>query len=189
MLEAISERDYEKERYSPYWAETWPSASAMFGFIMRSGFSDTCAAVELGCGLGVVSSALCARGLFTVAADIAYHACCFAAFNISRNSEPSRVVCADIHALPLRQKFDLVVASDILYEECLIDPLLDCIRNLLVPGGRAWIADPCRRFWKRFKERAAKKEFSLEILERTSGGGGGCTIEIVQLIDLSSRQF
>jgi len=185
VLEAISDRDYEKERCSPYWAETWPSASAMFRFIMGSGFPDTCAAIELGCGLGVISSALCARGLFTVSADIAYQACCFAAFNITRNNGAAKVVCADMCESPFRRKFDLAVASDILYEERLIDPLLDCIRDLLVPDGRALIADPCRRFWNRFKERAAEKEFSLELLDSISGDCGARTIEIVQLTDLS----
>ena len=49
----------------------------------------------------------------------------------------ARVVCADWRRLPFRKRFDLIVASDVLYEERWIDPILDCIEQF---GGAAWIA-------------------------------------------------
>ena len=181
VFDTIAEEHYEKDRFLPYWAEKWPSTAPFFSFLMNERLPGGARICELGCGLGVIAAALAAKGHEIIATDIAPEGCRFAFSNIAANGGAPRVVCADWRAMPFRKKFDLIVASDILYEERWIGPILDCIDTLLSRGGEAIIADPCRRFWVLFKRRAVERGFSLSIRERASIDSGKTEVEILSI--------
>jgi predicted nicotinamide N-methyase len=181
VIGTISENEHTDDRHLPYWAENWPSTVPFFHFIQKQHFPDGLSIGELGCGVGVLSSCLSNRHLFTVAMDISPAGCRFASYNISQNNGIPRVVCADWRFLPVKTKFDLLIASDVLYEERLISVIIDTIEQLLVPGGAAWIADPCRRYWKSFKEESVFRGFSLRLIHSQTIPLSAVTVEIVEL--------
>lgn len=92
------------------------------------------------------------------------------------------MIVSDWRAMAFNKQFDFVVASDVLYKQRWIDPILSCIKSLLKPGGKAWIADPCRRFWELFKKTAAQSGFAVKIIH--DGMVNKTKVEIAELLEI-----
>jgi predicted nicotinamide N-methyase len=141
----ISEADFARDERLPYWADLWPSAVELAAAVSaRDGAG--CRALELGCGLGL--PALCAAdaGYDVTATDYYGDALRFARRNALRNlgcDMATRLV--DWRAFPgdLRG-FDLVLASDVLYERAYAPLVARAVVQSLAPGGVALVADPGR---------------------------------------------
>lgn len=181
VLDSIREEQYEKDKFLPYWVENWPSAQVLFPFIENTAIEPNTRICELGCGLGVISAALSTKSPYIISLDISPDACIFCNRNMHRNGAIPRVIASDWRAIAFKTQFDLVVASDILYEQRWITPVLDCIKALLKPEGKAWIADPCRRFWEQFKQSAVQNGFSTNILHQEKTNNGKTQVEILEL--------
>jgi len=182
VLNSITDEQYEKDKFLPYWAEHWPSAQVLFPFIGKSKTelsAPNTRICELGCGLGIVSALLAQINHSVFSVDISPQACIYSKENILRNGGTPHVIVSDWRAMAFKKEFDFVVASDVLYEQRWIDPILSCIKSLLKPGGKAWIADPCRRFWEIFKQTAARSGFTVKIIH--TGTVNKTKVEIVEL--------
>ena len=87
-----------------------------------------------------------------------------------------------MQALPFKVlDFDLIIASDILYERRMEDMLLDSLNNLVTEYTKVWIADPCRRGWNSFKENAAKSDLVPHTIHYQTSKNGGVNVEIIEL--------
>jgi predicted nicotinamide N-methyase len=182
LLDAITNEQATLDKYQPYWMEHWPSAEVFFNFILTSTFPAPLKVLELGCGLGTLSVALLAAGHTVFPVDISPDACSYCHSNIKLNRLPSKVLCGDICALPFKAlSFDLVIASDILYEERMENMLLDSLDNLMTENTRVWVADPCRRGWDSFKEKVTKRFFTLRMLHSQMSNKSGLKVEIIEL--------
>jgi predicted nicotinamide N-methyase len=141
----ISEADFEKDERLPYWADIWPSSTAL-STIVASLDGKGKRALELGCGLGLVTIGALRAGYDVVATDYYADALLFARRNSQRNvkREPeTRLV--DWRAFPDDLgRFDLVLASDVLYEREYATLVAEAIVKTLKPGGLALVADPGR---------------------------------------------
>jgi predicted nicotinamide N-methyase len=181
VLDSISNSDYNKDQFLPYWAEHWPSAQIFLTYILQQSFKPDIEVCELGCGLGIISTAFLIRKCKTLSVDISHQACRYAFENISLNGYSPKVICGDWRNIGLKKKFDLIAASDILYEFRWIDPVLSCIDSLLSNGGKAWIADPCRRYWIRFKNRAKEYGFAIKTIKYEYVENRKINIEILEI--------
>lgn len=184
LLDTMTDEDYEKDQLLPYWAEQWPASRPLLEFLSAMNLPDVWLVCELGCGLGTVSAALSSSRsseALTTATDISFEGCRFTAGNIRNNGGVPGVFCSDWRHPPLKERFDAVIASDVLYEERWIAPIIDCIDRLLKPDGRAWIADPCRRFWPKFKERVMERGFCYKIVAGPAANIDGGSFEIMEL--------
>lgn len=181
VIDSVPEEKYQNDKFLPYWAEHWPSAGPFFSHILGQAIEPDTIACELGCGLGVVSSGLAIRDIQVVAVDIAFESCQFAAYNIAAQHKIPRVVCCDWRNLPFRRPFDLIVASDVLYEERWIPVLIDAVDLLLTHNGKALIADPCRRYWSRFKTAAEGRGFMSRIVHEEQLEVSNIRVEICEL--------
>jgi SAM-dependent methyltransferase len=181
VLDSLPEEVYEKDRFLPYWAEQWPSSEVMHSFLQSQSVAAHEKIIELGCGLGIISALASHYSTTVVATDISFDALIFAKTNIELNHGQPKVCCMDWRRPPFKPTFNLLIASDVLYEARWIDPVLACCSQLLLPGGKAWIADPCRSFWKTFKQRAADSGFMCHVMTNEKTGDGRHTIEIVEL--------
>jgi predicted nicotinamide N-methyase len=141
----ISEADFEKDERLPYWADIWPSSTAL-STIVASLDGTGKRALELGCGLGLVTIGALRAGFDVMATDYYADALLFARRNSARNvkREPeTRLV--DWRDFPDDLgKFDLVLASDVLYEREYATLVAEAIVRSLKPGGVALLADPGR---------------------------------------------
>jgi predicted nicotinamide N-methyase len=152
----LDEEAFEHEELLPYWAELWPSGVALARAVAVRALRGR-RVVELGCGLGLPAIAAALAGGRVLASDWSSDAVERAAGNALRNgAELDTLVCswADPAPLQARGPWELVLASDVLYEERDVAPLLALLPRLIAPGGEAWIADPGRASAERFLAQA-----------------------------------
>lgn len=123
----------------PLWAKVWP-ASLILGRFVRRLEPQGKSLLEIGAGCGASGLIAARYGLSRVLlTDINEDALLFARANVLKNGLEDRVeLCrADVCSARLRERFDLILASEILYLEELHRPLLDFLPRHLAPGGKA----------------------------------------------------
>ena len=143
--ELISEIDFELDERLPYWADVWPSSTALAGVVSAlEGRGKR--ALELGCGVGLVTIGALRAGFDVLATDYYEDALLFARRNgLSATGREPRTRHADWRAFPPDiGRFDLVLASDVLYEREYATLVAAAIVATLAPGGVALVADPGR---------------------------------------------
>jgi predicted nicotinamide N-methyase len=150
----------------PYHGVLWPSGLALAKYLDRR-FPSLAGVrvVELGCGLGLPSVVAALKGARVLATD--YHP-----DNerfLRRNSELNRVEI-EYRALSWRDppaglQFDLVLASDVVYERQSPGPLTACAAGFCAPGGRIILSDPGRNHLQvavsRFEELGFRTQFEV----------------------------
>src|SRR3984957_12195173 len=140
----ISEADYVMDERLPYWADLWPSSHVLAARVLE----DTPArgrAMELGCGLGLVTIAALRAGYDVLATDYYAQALEFTQENVRRAlARDVTTQLVDWTAPPPLDPFDLVLAADVLYEHRYGPVVADMLGHALGPAGRALVADPGR---------------------------------------------
>jgi predicted nicotinamide N-methyase len=154
--EALLDEDaFEHEEFLPYWAELWPSSLALARVVAPRALHGA-RTLELGCGLGLPSIAAALAGGRVLATDWSKEAVAMTATNAERNgARLETLVCSWTAPEPLleRAPWDLILASDVLYEARNGDVLLDLLPRL---GSDVWLADPGRKPAERFLEAAGE---------------------------------
>jgi ETFB lysine methyltransferase len=145
----ISDADFERDERLPYWADVWPSARVLADALVArhpGAHGPAVRLLELGCGAGMVAAQAARLGFEVTATDYYAEALDFARWNAWVNSGreiAARVV--DWRELPNDLgHFDLVVASDVLYERPYGPLVARAVRATLRRGGTALITDPGR---------------------------------------------
>jgi predicted nicotinamide N-methyase len=141
---------------APYWAVLWRSGVALArelaGLPLRGQ-----RVLELGCGLAVPSLAAARAGAVVLATDIEDEALELVARNARVNGVQVEAMRSDWSSpdeLVRRAPFDLVLASDVLYERHSVAPLLSLLPRL---APEAWLADPGRPASSAFLEQAHRR--------------------------------
>jgi ETFB lysine methyltransferase len=143
--ELISEQDFAIDDRLPYWADLWPASVVLARFIRGlSGTGRTL--LELGCGSGVVATAAARAGFDVTATDYYEDSPRFARTNAWRNAQVDiSARCEDWNAWPSDMRnYDVIVASDVLYEQRNAPLIARTIAQSLSPHGEAWITCPGR---------------------------------------------
>jgi ETFB lysine methyltransferase len=141
----IREEDFVKDERLPYWADVWPSSLILAGKLLElDGREKT--ALELGCGVGLSTLAATKAGFDVLSTDYYEDALDVTRANVFRNlGKLARTRLVDWRHLPADLgAFDLVFASDVLYEKeyALLLPVI--LSQVLSSDGVALIADPGR---------------------------------------------
>jgi predicted nicotinamide N-methyase len=144
---------YAADEYVPYWATLWPSARMLAKVVVRENWDaysrpagKALEVLEVGCGLGLAGIAGLTRGLRITFSDVDETALTFAAANARLNgfAHGFRTIPIDFRAPPDDVKYPVVLGSDLMYEERLVNPLVEFLHAVLAPGGVCLIADPDR---------------------------------------------
>lgn len=139
---------YAADEYVPYWPTLWPSARMLAKAVLREPWelSPRPSVLEVGCGLGLAGVACLARGLHVTFSDVDVTALTFAERNARLNgfARGFRSLPLDFRSPPEGEQFSVVIGSDLMYEERLVDPLVALLDAVLAPGGVCLIADPDR---------------------------------------------
>lgn len=145
LVDAVDATSFGPDERFPYWAEVWPSALALARFLARRDLRGT-SAVELGCGMGLAGVAAALAGAEVLFTDYDPHALAFARANHALNlGRPGRTLLLDWRDPPRGVTAELALASDVLYEKRFLEPFLQTLRRILVPGGTAFVAEPGRK--------------------------------------------
>jgi predicted nicotinamide N-methyase len=156
--ELISDESFEHEEFLPYWAELWASGvSLAHDVAMRSLRGKR--TLELGCGLGLPSIAAARAGGRVLATDWSPDAVRATAANAERNDvdvETLRCAWGEPDEIIERAPWQLVLASDVLYERRNVEQLLGLLPRLVDERGLVLLADPGRAHSQGFLERASE---------------------------------
>jgi len=141
----LSEEAFEQEEYLPYWAELWPSALGLARAVARRPLTGR-RAIELGCGLGLPAIAAAVAGARVLATDWSPDAVAMTSRDAERNGVQleTRLFRWDAAPEPMGPPWQLVLASDVLYEARNVAPLLALLPRLTAAAGEIWLADPGR---------------------------------------------
>jgi SAM-dependent methyltransferase len=173
-LDRVAELLGLRERAWPYWLEDWPATWVLPNVLVGedpAGWPGP--ALDLGCGAGILGAWLRRRfGIEPYACDFNSDACRLAALNaIANGAAPgrARAVCSDMGAFPLRVRFGLVLAGEMLYARANHDSILRFLSGHLAPGGRCLLADPGRSAADGYPGAARAAGFAVSILDAAMG--------------------
>ena len=143
--ELISEADFVADGRLPYWADLWPASRVLAAHLLANAGAGR-RLLELGCGSGLVATAAQLAGYDVTATDYYADACDFARINGWRASgRDLRAHMLDWRQLPADLgTWDVVVASDVLYEHPYAPLVAAALARTIAPTGVAWVADPGR---------------------------------------------
>jgi len=184
--ELISEEDYLKDERLPYWAEPWPSSFVLARHLVSDdslvGVGGGRSMLELGCGTGLVAAAATLAGFAVTASDYYEDALRFARVNVWHAAQRLiDVVHLDWRALPeLLPRYEVVIASDVLYERPYAEIVARTLARTLAPGGVAIVADPGRMATPAFIEACPTVGLRIEKARRLPYEEGA----VKQTIDL-----
>jgi predicted nicotinamide N-methyase len=142
----ISEEDFAIDERIPYWAECWPSACVLADRIAGQAGQGR-RLLELGCGIGLVSLAAAQAAFDVLATDYYGDALEFTAANAARHA----LATVDTRLVDWRRlpedlgTFEVVLASDVLYERPHAELIATALARTLAPTGLAMLSDPGRR--------------------------------------------
>jgi len=158
----ITEADYVMDERLPYWADLWPSALS-FARIFPDITPRAGRMLELGCGLGLVTIAGLRAGHEVTATDYYDDALLFTQRNAIRaTGKTPETRMADWRHWPTDLgRFDLIVASDILYERSYAPLVAGIIESSLAPGGVVFVADPGRIGMDDFRAECAERNLVI----------------------------
>jgi ETFB lysine methyltransferase len=145
----IREEDFVKDERLPYWADIWPASTVLAAHLVglaKRGTRRNRKGIELGCGVGLVTTAAMIADYDMIATDYYTDALAFTRANAWREtgrSPDARMI--DWRAFPEEVRgFDLILASDVLYEKEYARLLPGIFKRALAPGGIVIVADPGR---------------------------------------------
>lgn len=156
---------------APYGVELWPAAIMLAEYIANE-TTGPHNALEIGCGLGLVSMVAARLGWSVVAGDHEPSSLIFARHNAQRNDTGDlRFIELDWNAPPTGSRFSRILGADILYQLNNHAPVLACIKQLLDKDGVALVSDPNRGVADRFPEAAQSAGFGIEVIPAAAGNG------------------
>lgn len=143
--------------------QVWPSGRLLAQAMQRMDIAGK-RVLELGCGIGLASLVLQRRGVDVVASDAHPLADAFLAYNAALNALPA-VHYRQMHwqaPLPTLGRFDLIIASDVLYERGQTTMLADVVHRHAQPRAEVAITDPGRGSSAAFTRLLEAQGFDVE---------------------------
>jgi predicted nicotinamide N-methyase len=146
----------------PYWPVAWAAGMGLARHLAGLGLAGQ-RVLELGCGVGISGLGAAVAGADVVVTDNQPPALRLARMNARRNDVPLRAAAADWRAWPFRERFNLVVGSDVTYEPAAFDALLGVLDLALAPGGEVLLSDPGRLMTATFQQKAIARGWSWQM--------------------------
>ena len=160
----------------PFWAALWPSARALSQHLATTKAVSIRGkdVAEIGCGLGLVGLSLALLGAKSVTL-YDREPLCLECARLSAKLNNLESICKfevlDWNKCDMfeKNKFDILVAADVLYEKHAVEPVSDFVSKFVKPnGGQIFIADPPLRAPQNralFKTLMTRKD--IELLSET----------------------
>lgn len=161
----------------PYWAQLWPTSLRLADAILQCAWPRGATAIELGCGIGLAGLAALAQGMRVTLSDYNPLAVSLALENARRNAfDQAEGLVLDWRSPPTR-KFDVILASDVIYDRQLHVPLVETIEALAHAQTVVWIADGGRSATEEFFAIASRR-WRIEMFDRAGQPASGIHIGV-----------
>lgn len=136
-----AESDY-LESHFPYWRSEWYSVYALHDVLCGWDIQTDDIQLELGSGCGILAQIYTSRQGHWIFSDLIGDSLKFMKNQIKLG--PNDFILQGSWDNLFCREMDLIVASDVLYEQSFIGPLIDFAQRGLKVGGHFIIADPSR---------------------------------------------
>ena len=150
----MGEGALDEDERLPYWTELWPASLALCSWLfqMQEAIRDRIC-LDIGCGLGLTALVAQWLGAQVLAMDYEPAALRYARANATYNEVASPFwTVMDWRKPALAPRCARYLwGGDIMYESRFASPVLDFMEHALEPGGRAWLAEPCRSVYNAFR--------------------------------------
>ncbi len=124
----------------PCWADVWPAARALAKYIWSGPSLKGLSVLELGAGVGLPGVVCGLKGAAVAFSDFQPLALELCRQNAVLNRLPQyRLLLQDWRSFNLRERFDLVLASDIAYEPRLLPYLKRVLLQTMQKGGSIYL--------------------------------------------------
>jgi predicted nicotinamide N-methyase len=144
-LESVAQA-YDRDQYMPYWAALWPVAKHLGREILSVPWKPGLRAIELGCGLALPGLAAAKAGMAVTFSDYDATALRFAERSAQLNGITDyRLLTLDWRDPP-PERYDVIIGSDLTYEERNVAPLVALFVAMLAEGGLIMLADQDRKY-------------------------------------------
>jgi len=154
--------------HDPYWGILWDAALPCAECVLNHHWPAGMKALDLGCGAGLVGVAGLMAGLDVTFSDVVPDAVSLAVHNAAANGfAAAKGRAVDIREAPY-ETFDVLLASDLLYDTALHAPLLKFARTALNGHGEFWLGDPGRQNAAAFV--AMARDDGWEVEQRDQAG-------------------
>ncbi len=142
--------DPEDDDQIPYWAELWPAARGLAQYIWEEVEFGGARVLELGAGLGLPGLVAARKGGRVVLQDYKPEALAIAGRSAAKNLLEVELLLADWRQFAVRERFDWIIGSDVLYNPKLNPYIAAIIENNLRPGGQLIFSHPGRKVTHEF---------------------------------------
>ena len=146
----------------PYWGLLWDAAPKTAAMILRHEWPAPLNVLDLGCGVGLTGIAALQAGHAVTFADQSTLAIEMAISNATLNGFRDTPGLVFEWKHPPAARFDLIIASDVLYDVAAHVPLLSTLQSMLSGHGVAWIGDTGRTNAMRFAKLAFENGWDLQ---------------------------
>lgn len=169
----------------PLFGMIWPSGVLLADKVLNQDIAPHTRVLEIGCGLALASLVAHVNCLQVTASDYHPKVPEFLRRNLRLNNLPilpyrygrwgpteQRFNINDMGALPVYERYDLVIGSDLLYEPDSAFFVADYIDSVAMPRAEVWVVDPNRGYKNRFIRELKKYGFTLvqeRLVERQEG--------------------
>ncbi|MGL4422655.1 MAG: class I SAM-dependent methyltransferase [Gemmataceae bacterium] len=168
---------YASDEYIPYWTDLWAAGRMLAKVVLKepwTKYPDTSEVLEIACGLGLGGIAALSRGLPVTFSDCDATAVRFAVENAKLNGFTQfRSRPLDVRSVPPGYTVPILIGSDLMYEERLVQSLAQFVKAVLAPGGTALITDPDRISARSFAEQAQEAGLRVQTQFVRAGEPGG----------------
>ena len=138
--------DVRDERI-PYWTELWPSAVALATHLLKGPLLKGRQVLEIGCGLGLPGIAAGMRGADVTFTDYLEEPLSFAKQNWKQNVDREATFqLLDWRNPPPGLQAEIILASDVAYEQKAFEPLLNFFQKVIAPAGTILLSEPGRKY-------------------------------------------
>ena len=147
----------------PYWADLWPAAIGLSEYLLRASWLEPGMQVlEIGCGMGLCGIIAGRAGAAVMMTDYLSEAIELAELNALTNRVEASYQLMDWrHPDPALQA-DVLLASEVPYENRAFQPLFQAFNTLVRPGGRVLLGEPRRNIAKPFLQALPGYGFFVE---------------------------
>lgn len=153
----------------PYYCAVWPAAELLAREVVKALDNldpKQLKVLELGSGLGIPALVAAGRGCCVTAVDANSDALELLDHNAARNNLSMELIHSDWRKLPEvfpPGSFDLILASDVLYEPYHGESFAKVSRYLLASEGKILLTDPCRWHYQDFIHSLERESFNVEV--------------------------
>lgn len=140
MREYIEKITESNQIELPYWAKIWEGSIVLAYLVSKRPPDKSGECLEIGAGIGVAALFAAAFGYRVTITDIDKDALLFAKISAIKNGLNVDIKRLDFTKGNLRHRYDLMLASEVLYKKETYIPLINFFKNHLKEDGLVYLA-------------------------------------------------